>query len=163
MNAGIWSLQQLITRVESVNHSLTTGGVMNDMISSLYDMRNKLEDLNNQLEKARRTVADNKELAVDKLKEIQRTALKINELIGQFRTDLDNRIVPALTKALNDVEQAGKRYRDQLTQVQDLIKRRRTSLHRQMAAPLPTSGKRLRPRYPKRQANLKTAWDRSIN
>ncbi|NGP60141.1 YhgE/Pip domain-containing protein [Paenibacillus thiaminolyticus] len=128
VNAGIWSLQQLITRVESVNHSLTTGGVMNDMISSLYDMRNKLEDLNNQLEKARRTVADNKELAVDKLKEIQRTALKINELIGQFRTDLDNRIVPALTKALNDVEQAGKRYRDQLTQVQDLIKKAKDQL-----------------------------------
>ncbi|WP_240927588.1 hypothetical protein [Paenibacillus thiaminolyticus] len=101
---------------------------MNDMISSLYDMRNKLEDLNNQLEKARRTVADNKELAVDKLKEIQRTALKINELIGQFRTDLDNRIVPALTKALNDVEQAGKRYRDQLTQVQDLIKKAKDQL-----------------------------------
>ncbi|WCR26212.1 YhgE/Pip domain-containing protein [Paenibacillus thiaminolyticus] len=128
VNAGIWSLQQLITRVESFNHSLTTGGVMNDMISSLYDMRNKLEDLNNQLEKARRTVADNKELAVDKLKEIHRTALKINELIGQFRTDLDNRIVPALTKALNDVEQAGKRYRDQLTQVQDLIKKAKDQL-----------------------------------
>ncbi|WII37249.1 YhgE/Pip domain-containing protein [Paenibacillus thiaminolyticus] len=128
VNAGIWSLQQLITRVESVNHSLTTGGIMNDMISSLYDMRNKLEDLNNQLEKARRTVADNKELAVDKLKEIQRTAIKINELIGQFRTDLDNRIVPALTKALNDVEQAGKRYRDQVTQVQDLIKKAKDQL-----------------------------------
>ncbi|MGG4394212.1 YhgE/Pip domain-containing protein [Paenibacillus thiaminolyticus] len=128
VNAGIWSLQQLITRVENVNHSLTTGGVMNDMVSSLYDMRNKLEDLNNQLEKARRTVADNKELAVDKLKEIQRTAIKINELIGQFRTDLDNRIVPALTKALNDVEQAGKRYRDQLTQVQDLIKKAKDQL-----------------------------------
>lgn len=128
VNSGIWSLQQLITRIEGVNQSLTAGGVMNDMISSLYDMKNKLEDLNSQLEKARQIVADKKELAVDKLKEIQRTAIKINELIGQFRTDLDNRIVPGLTKALDDVERAGKRYRDQLTQVQDLIKKAKDQL-----------------------------------
>lgn len=128
VNSGIRSLQQLITRIEGVNHSLTAGGAMNDMISSLYDMKNKLEDLQSQLEKARRIVADNKELAVDKLKEIQRTAMKLNELIGQFRTDLDNRIVPALTKVLDEVEQAGKRYREQITRVQDLINKAKDQL-----------------------------------